>query len=288
MVLLLMVMPRSRSMSIESRIWSRKSRSSTPPQRWISRSARVDLPWSMWAMMQKLRMSSKYLPSVLELPWGDPTPAGGALEAEAGAHRLFYGISRPEEGRARPSRAGGEPRALGAVAAGAPGPGGARGEDGDDRGPAGARPPGGRGPPRRLEEDVRQRREPQGREAGGRLARLRAGGPGRSRGPAGGRAGPGRVQGEAGRGLSRATAGPTPGHRESHSHRNTRDDTAIQTTKTAASAATSPRCADHGSPVQIPWSNDAEWLRGNTWATVRNAGGRESIGTNNPERPIIG
>src|SRR5438045_780857 len=32
MVLLLMVMPRSRSMSIESRIWSRKSRFSTAPQ----------------------------------------------------------------------------------------------------------------------------------------------------------------------------------------------------------------------------------------------------------------
>src|SRR6185369_3506921 len=58
-VLLLMVMPRSRSMSIESRIWSRKSRSSTAPQRWIRRSARVDLPWSMWAMMQKLRVFSK-------------------------------------------------------------------------------------------------------------------------------------------------------------------------------------------------------------------------------------
>src|SRR3954464_4011529 len=59
MVLLLMVMPRSRSMSIESRIWSRKSRASTPPQRWMRRSARVDFPWSMCAMMQKLRMSSK-------------------------------------------------------------------------------------------------------------------------------------------------------------------------------------------------------------------------------------
>src|SRR5579864_9829325 len=54
-----MVMPRSRSMSIESRIWSRNSRSSTAPQRWINRSARVDLPWSMWAMMQKFRMFSK-------------------------------------------------------------------------------------------------------------------------------------------------------------------------------------------------------------------------------------
>src|SRR4051812_20729546 len=57
-----MVMPRSRSMSIESRIWSRNSRNSTAPHRWISRSARVDLPWSMWAMMQKLRIGSKTLP----------------------------------------------------------------------------------------------------------------------------------------------------------------------------------------------------------------------------------
>src|ERR1700674_510952 len=54
-----MVMPRSRSMSIESRIWSRKSRSSTAPQRWIRRSARVDLPWWMWAIMQKFRLFPK-------------------------------------------------------------------------------------------------------------------------------------------------------------------------------------------------------------------------------------
>jgi hypothetical protein len=26
-----------------------------PPQRWISRSASVDLPWSIWAMIEKLR-----------------------------------------------------------------------------------------------------------------------------------------------------------------------------------------------------------------------------------------
>src|ERR1700716_2087971 len=45
-------------MSIESRIWSRNSRSSTAPQRWMRRSASVDLPWSMWAMMQKLRIWS--------------------------------------------------------------------------------------------------------------------------------------------------------------------------------------------------------------------------------------
>ena len=44
-------------MSIESRIWSFISRSVTLPQSWISRSDSVDLPWSMWAMMEKLRIS---------------------------------------------------------------------------------------------------------------------------------------------------------------------------------------------------------------------------------------
>src|SRR5262245_35597871 len=32
------------------------SRSDRPPQRWMKRSASVDLPWSMWAMIEKLRM----------------------------------------------------------------------------------------------------------------------------------------------------------------------------------------------------------------------------------------
>ena len=53
---LLIVMPRSRSMSIRSRYCARAARSSTTPVSWSIRSARVDLPWSMCAMMQKLRM----------------------------------------------------------------------------------------------------------------------------------------------------------------------------------------------------------------------------------------
>ena len=57
-VLALIVIPRSRSRSMESRIWSRNSRAATAPQRWMRRSASVDLPWSMWAMMQKFRMCS--------------------------------------------------------------------------------------------------------------------------------------------------------------------------------------------------------------------------------------
>ncbi len=53
---LLMVMPRSRSMSIRSRYCARAARASTTPVSCSIRSASVDLPWSMWAMMQKFRM----------------------------------------------------------------------------------------------------------------------------------------------------------------------------------------------------------------------------------------
>src|SRR5262245_6433940 len=53
-----MVIPRSRSISMESSTCSTISRSARPPVDWISRSASVDLPWSMWAMMAKLRMLS--------------------------------------------------------------------------------------------------------------------------------------------------------------------------------------------------------------------------------------
>src|SRR3954470_14536233 len=53
---LLIVMPRSRSMSMRSRYWARMSRSLTTPVMPSIRSARVDLPWSMCAMMQKLRI----------------------------------------------------------------------------------------------------------------------------------------------------------------------------------------------------------------------------------------
>src|SRR6476661_4681246 len=43
-------------MSIRSRYCARAARASTTPVSWSMRSARVDLPWSMCAMMQKLRM----------------------------------------------------------------------------------------------------------------------------------------------------------------------------------------------------------------------------------------
>src|SRR6476660_4514995 len=53
-----MVMPRSRSISMESSTCSLPaiSRSESPPVIWIRRSASVDLPWSIWATMEKLRM----------------------------------------------------------------------------------------------------------------------------------------------------------------------------------------------------------------------------------------
>ena len=49
-------MPRSRSRSIESSSCGRWSRGSTAPVISRMRSASVDFPWSMWAMIEKLRM----------------------------------------------------------------------------------------------------------------------------------------------------------------------------------------------------------------------------------------
>src|ERR1700733_9746957 len=51
-----MVMPRSRSISMESSTCSFISRACKPPVVWIRRSASVDLPWSICATMAKLRM----------------------------------------------------------------------------------------------------------------------------------------------------------------------------------------------------------------------------------------
>src|SRR5215218_5205087 len=49
-------MPRSRSSSMESSSCGRWSRGSTAPVSSRMRSASVDFPWSMWAMIEKLRM----------------------------------------------------------------------------------------------------------------------------------------------------------------------------------------------------------------------------------------
>ena len=57
----LMVMPRSRSRSMSSRIWACISRPVTEPVSSSSRSLSVDLPWSMWAMMAKLRINFEFM-----------------------------------------------------------------------------------------------------------------------------------------------------------------------------------------------------------------------------------
>src|SRR3954468_12641548 len=64
----LIVIPRSRSRSIESSICACIFFGSTAPVTSRMRSARVDLPWSMWAMMQKLRMRSMGVPEYGERP----------------------------------------------------------------------------------------------------------------------------------------------------------------------------------------------------------------------------
>src|SRR5215213_2945510 len=51
-----MVIPRSRSRSMESSSCARINLESTVRVSSRMRSASVDLPWSIWAMMQKLRM----------------------------------------------------------------------------------------------------------------------------------------------------------------------------------------------------------------------------------------
>src|SRR4051812_17001346 len=51
-----MVMPRSRSRSMSSRSWARNSRWVIVPVCNRNWSARVDFPWSMWAMIEKLRI----------------------------------------------------------------------------------------------------------------------------------------------------------------------------------------------------------------------------------------
>src|ERR1043166_3696729 len=54
-----MVMPRSRSISMESSTCSFISRKERPPVAWIRRSASVDFPWSIWAMIEKFRMCAR-------------------------------------------------------------------------------------------------------------------------------------------------------------------------------------------------------------------------------------
>src|SRR3954465_4172056 len=92
---LLMVMPRSRSMSMRSRYWARMSRSLTMPVMPSMRSARVDLPWSMWAMMQKLRMNDGAVDAGCRAVeargdiWWQFSHSAGLRFADDAAHGLF-------------------------------------------------------------------------------------------------------------------------------------------------------------------------------------------------------
>ena len=70
----LMVMPRSRSMSIESRYCSFIKRGSTAPVISKIRSERVDLPWSTWLMIEKLRISEI---------WSEPAGVFGGTICQA-------------------------------------------------------------------------------------------------------------------------------------------------------------------------------------------------------------
>src|SRR3954453_19723943 len=80
----LMVMPRSRSMSIESRYCSRMSRASTAPVSSRMRSDSVDLPWSIWAMIERLRMRSRAVVMGFDRPLSPSIAMFGINDSDEG------------------------------------------------------------------------------------------------------------------------------------------------------------------------------------------------------------
>src|SRR5262245_48419671 len=135
-----MVMPRSFSISIVSRTCSVISRSARPPVIWMMRSASVDLPWSMWAMMEKFLilfrgvMARAFSRVALNRQWIRPAPAPqGVLglllrprnplacrafvRREADNHAGSYPDRVPRPGGGAPFLCGGGP-APGPVASG--------------------------------------------------------------------------------------------------------------------------------------------------------------------------
>src|SRR4029078_13462170 len=86
----LMVMPRSRSRSMASSIWSCMSRAATAPVRCSRRSESVVFPWSMCAMMLKLRICGAFMGA------GSLAAAGG--RGSVGGHGVLGELGRvPEE-----------------------------------------------------------------------------------------------------------------------------------------------------------------------------------------------
>src|SRR5262252_6157175 len=113
---LLMVMPRSRSMSIRSRYCARISRSPTTPVSCSIRSASVDFPWSMCAMMQKFLMISMGV-----RPTAGAAAAGEVTRRPAGTACSGTGDTD------NPPRSKRDGRVHGRMPRGLPGPGHARG-----------------------------------------------------------------------------------------------------------------------------------------------------------------
>src|SRR3954470_19016303 len=105
-------MPRSRSSSIESSICGRCLRASTAPVTSRMRSASVDLPWSMWAMIEKFRMLLAGARMCLRMILGTAEPTAHKSRDLAGlleAHREHGG----DVDRDADDEAGAEARDLG-------------------------------------------------------------------------------------------------------------------------------------------------------------------------------
>src|SRR5712691_11302748 len=102
-----MVIPRSRSRSIRSRYCSRIWRSATAWVRSRNRSASVDLPWSMCATMQKLRIRD-WSTAQLGYAVGDLPPAkgraGSALVDSAAVANIKSQIKRNRQNKVREVR----------------------------------------------------------------------------------------------------------------------------------------------------------------------------------------
>ncbi len=93
----LMVMPRSRSRSMESRYCSRMSRASTAPVSSRMRSESVVLPWSMWLMIDRLRMEWREIMGVRPLSYS-PGPEPGVSRPLSGGRRRLGGWPYPGGG----------------------------------------------------------------------------------------------------------------------------------------------------------------------------------------------
>src|SRR5262245_42830217 len=94
-----MVMPRSFSRSIESSTWSTAFLASMVPVSDKRRSARVDLPWSMWATMEKLRINSMVI--WLRIPRPCARDASAAVPCSAVGSDLAETRGGPDDRGAR-------------------------------------------------------------------------------------------------------------------------------------------------------------------------------------------